>query len=464
MKPPSIRLSELMIVGRPSELPVSVSAHQVHPWEELLRRVAGLVRILDGAHTRRWALYSENAWAFAVGLLGIWQAGGVAVLPPNGRPGTLKEVAADVSGIVTDRPEQILGVDAIPALGFSDATPRAWSRLGGGPALELYTSGTTGARRIVAKSVGDLDDEVAAHEARWGHLLADTQAVATVSHQHIYGLLFRILWPLIAGRPFRDDTPLQPTEVAAALERSAPAFLVSTPAHLRRLAASRETMAGPLARCPIVFCSGGALDHATARELAALAGAAPIEIFGSTETGGVAWRRQSALEPGRWTPFEGVHAVAAEDGRLRIVSPWTGDARRPIVMGDRATVLADGTFELGARADRIVKIGEKRVALPDMEARLLEHGFVKAAAVVAVPRGVDARLGAAIVPSEEGTTTLGREGKHRLADSLRRWLAEHWDVVLLPRVWRFVDALPEDPQGKTSTAAVLQLFERPGAP
>jgi acyl-coenzyme A synthetase/AMP-(fatty) acid ligase len=33
--------------------------------------------------------------------------------------------------------------------------------------------------------------------------------------------------------------------------------------------------------------------------------------------------------------------------------------------------------------------------------------------------------------------------------------------VLVPRVWRFVDRLPEDAQGKTSVAALQALFRSP---
>jgi acyl-coenzyme A synthetase/AMP-(fatty) acid ligase len=66
--------------------------------------------------------------------------------------------------------------------------------------------------------------------------------------------------------------------------------LVSTPAQLARFP-------GLLAlaqwqRPEMIFSSGGPLAPETAALYRAAFGAAPVEVFGSTETGGVAWRRR----------------------------------------------------------------------------------------------------------------------------------------------------------------------------
>ena len=71
------------------------------------------------------------------------------------------------------------------------------------PLAVLFTSGSTGAGRRVEKAVRHLEDEVAVLEQQFGAQLArDTRFLATVAPQHLYGLLFRVLWPLAAGRPF----------------------------------------------------------------------------------------------------------------------------------------------------------------------------------------------------------------------------------------------------------------------
>jgi acyl-coenzyme A synthetase/AMP-(fatty) acid ligase len=459
MTPTFTPLSDLLARGRPSDWPVARHAGHVRAWSELVERVAGLTRVLEGAQGNRWALVTDDAWAFAVGLLAIWQADGVAIIPPNGQAGTLKEIGADVRGIVTDRPGTIVGAEAVPVFGGGAAPLRRWRRLDPEiPRLELYTSGTSGMRRVAVKGVGHIEREVAVHETRWADLVRGAQAIATVSHQHIYGLLFRVAWPLAAGRVFCGAALFQPAEVVAAMTEARAAYLVSTPAHLRRLTQS-SSLRRLTSSCRVIFSSGGALDSETARGLKSVLGSAPVEIFGSTETGGVAWRRQDVESPSPWTPFEGVILrVVGDDARLRVRSSWIGEPGEEFTMGDSAELGADGRFLLGARTDRIVKIGEKRLSLPEMEARLHEHPFVGDVALAVLDRRGEARLAAVVVPNSEGAVLLERDGRLGFASTLRRWLEPHWDRVVLPRHWRFVDRLPEDDQGKTSVAALVALF------
>jgi acyl-coenzyme A synthetase/AMP-(fatty) acid ligase len=96
-----------------------------------------------------------------------------------------------------------------------------------------------------------------------------------------------------------------------------------------------------------------------------------------------------------------------------------------------------------------------------MEARLHEHPCVDAAVLVLLDHRGEARLAAAVVLTPEGMAVLQRDGRHGLGTTLRRWLEPHWDRVLVPRAWRFVDRLPEDAQGKTSVAALQALFRSP---
>jgi acyl-coenzyme A synthetase/AMP-(fatty) acid ligase len=455
-----VPLATLLAAGRPAEHAVAIHGGRARSWAEFSGRVAGLARLLEGPASTRWALAADDAWAFAVGLLGIWHAGGVAVIPPNRQPGTLKEVAADVRGIVTDRPDAVVGADVVPALVDGPASPPPWRALEPEiPRLELSTSGTSGARRVVVKTLAHLDRETATHEAGWGGLVGRAHAVATVSPQHIYGLLFRIAWPLSSGRVFLSETPLHPAEVGAAVSASGTAYLVSTPAHLRRLARSPLAWPRLSGRCRLIFSSGGPLDPEAARALARGVGAAPVEVFGSTETGGVAWRRQGEASDAAWTPFREVRvAVTGPEHCLQVSSPWVTGSGGPFTMGDRAVLAGDGRFVLGLRADRIVKIGEKRLALPEMEARLHEHPFVDAAVLVLLDHRGEPRLAGAVVLTGEGAAVLQRDGRRSLGTTLRRWLEPHWDRVLVPRVWRFVDQLPEDAQGKTSVTALQALF------
>ncbi len=438
----------------------TVALHNGRPrsWSELAASVAGLKGRLAERSRGRWAVFTDDAWTFAVALLGIWHAGGVAVIPPNGQPGTLAAFAGNVDGLVTDRTPGIGGLRVVPALGAGDP-PGPWASLDPDvPRLALYTSGTTGDREVEVKTIGHIDREIAAHERRWGGLVAGAHALATVSHQHIYGLLFRVAWPLAAGRVFHGDTLLQPADVVAVMHAVPAAYLVTTPTYLRRLkdAPALEALRD---RCRLVFSSGGPLESTTAEAMTARLGVGPIEVFGSTETGGVAWRQHGSGHFPAWTPFEGVTVQAVRsDSRLQVRSPYVSRAGGETVMGDQVEILDDGRFLLGPRADRLVKIGERRLVLSEMEGRMRRHPYVETVGLVVLPQRGGPRVGAVVVATDEGRKALERDGRRGVVRELMRWLEPHWDRVLLPRGWRFVDRLPEDAQGKIPVAALRALF------
>ena len=452
-----IPLERLLAEGRPGQTPVAVRGTQGLTWTDFAGQVGALADAL-GAGAGRWAVVASDAYAFAVVVTAIWQADGVAVVVPNGQPGTLAAIAPMVNGLVGDG-VSVPGLRTIAPLsagGTRAWTPRLLDRTA--QRLELSTSGTTGTPRGVAKTLAQLGDEVLGLERRWGAELDGRLVLATVSHQHIYGLLFRVLWPLCAGRVFRAEPLLYPDEMRAALAGRAGGCLVTTPAHLRRLKALQG--AGGLADlCRPIFSSGAPLDAASAVRLRETVGVAPFEVFGSTETGGVAWRQQdggAAAEA--WQPFDSVRVSTDAAGLLQVVSPYVGDPGG-VTMSDRAALLPDGRFLLAGRTDRVVKIGGKRLALPEMEARLLQHPDVAEAALTAVETRGDSRVAAAVVLSPAGLARLAGIGRRALGGDLAAHLAPYWDRVLVPRLWRFVERLPEDAQGKVATAALARLFD-----
>lgn len=432
----------------------------------------------DARHGRaRWLLHTEDSYAACVGVLALAQARCLALLAPNRQPETLRRLArGSVGALLEPRPDaQALGdlpvldplAPGLPERG-GVARARPLEALDpNAPVLELLTSGTTGEGTRVVKTLAHLEREVETLEARFAaRLPAAARIFATVSHQHIYGLLFRLLWPVAAGRPLHADTPLHPQELLPRMQEAGACALVATPVHLRRLAgAERLRELRPI--CSAVFSSGGPLAAETARALAAALGAAPFEILGSTETGGVAVRQQADAGVAAWQPLPGVAiAASAEDGRLVVSSPFVscgealGDGRRRFTMGDRVELQGDGRFLLLARADRVVKVGEKRLALPTMERALEAHADVAEAALLVLPRAGEPRVHAVVVPTRAGRETLRREGRRAFGARLAEHLAGSWDRVLLPRAWRVVAELPRDAQGKLPVAGLRALFER----
>lgn len=415
-----------------------------------LARVAAWHATFAAAPGDAVALHLDDSFEFAAALFAAWQAGKTPWLPGDTLPATLARLSAQVAAFAGDLPG-----------GLQAATPppphTACGLDADGCRLVLFTSGSTGEPGAIAKTLRQLDNEVAALDACFGAILGDgCQVHGTVSHQHIYGLLFRILWPLSGRRPFAPRRLAWNEELTAL--GPAPVALVASPAHLKRLPGTPDWQ--PLARAlRIVFSSGGPLPADAADDVRRLWGQGAVEVFGSTETGGIAWRRAGgAVAP--WQPLPGVHWTIL-DGLLQVRSPHLADDGW-LPTQDRARARGDGTFDLLGRADRIVKIEERRIPLGALERCLQSSALLREARVVALP-GHRILLAVAAVPSADGEALLARVGRAGLAAALRENLSGHIDPIAWPRRWRFMAHLPADARGKTSERALAALF-RPTMP
>lgn len=431
----------------------------------LVRRVQDWQALLAAQQGRHFALYFEDSLEFAAALLGGWQAGKTVWLTADTLPASCAALRARVDGFLGEFPQDCAplmpvraNMTAAGAEANTPAVPALRALDGGFEALVVHTSGSTGAPQAIPKRLSQLASEVDVLEAMFGAAIGDgASVVATVSHQHIYGLLFKVLWPLCAGRPVQAESAAYPEELAALLVER-PALLVSSPAHLKRLPAI-DLWREARAQLRAVFCSGGPLPEEAAYACADLLGKAPIEVYGSSETGGVAWRQRGAPAPGNaaWTAFPNVAWQVGAEGALAVRSPHLADDNW-LQLADRAAATADGRFELLGRADRIVKLEEKRISLDALEAALRASPLVVEARLMLDDSTPRACLAAFVVLAPAGRAQLQARGKLAMNRTLRALLAADAEAVALPRRWRYLDQMPVNAQGKTTHAALAALL------
>ncbi|MGH8618539.1 MAG: AMP-binding protein [Burkholderiales bacterium] len=448
-----IPLSHLLAQGRVADPAVCLRDGATIPWSTFTAGVGRLAAVVGTHAHRRWLLACEEPLAFATALFAVLHAGRVPVIPPNFQPGTLAALAVEVDAGVTDHTAPAAALHWLP-VAAGDGAAVTLAPLPGNAEIVLYTSGSSGAPKAVTKTLAQFDAEVALLERLWGARLADHAVAATVPHHHIYGLLFRLLWPLAAGRPFDDAVCAEPETLAARLQTPVRPVLISSPAFLSRL--TDLVLIGQCSPAPVMtFSSGGPLPAVTARAIADGWGEAPTEVYGSTETGGIAWRRQVAAEDGdAWTLLPGVRLRADSDGAHAVHSPQAGTTAQ--TLADRIALRDDGRFHLQGRLDRVLKVEEKRLSLPEMEAWLEDHPWVREAAATALP--VPVRLGAAIVLSTAGAEALRLNDEKTIAAALKDHLLSRFDRVLLPKRWRFPETLPRSDRGKVVAAELVALF------
>jgi 3-hydroxymyristoyl/3-hydroxydecanoyl-(acyl carrier protein) dehydratase len=398
--------------------------HRVRQWRHTLTGVESV------------ALFQEDRAEFTAALFGAMLANTRVLLPGDALPATLERLRALTPHLIGPF-AGALEPHATAAPGELVLSPDA--------PLSLFTSGTTGAPVVLQRGLRHLWAEVTSHEAVFAP--GPCAVHSTVSHQHIYGLLFTVMWPIASGRPFSTRRLAYPEEIEAAL--TGPSMLITSPAHLKRLPETRWRL--PLVA---VFSSGGPLPEAAARQTHVVLGCAPTEVYGSSETGGIAWRRRVAGGE-TWQPFPQVQWRVGESGQLQVCSPHFDGGW--FETSDRAHA-APGGFVLDGRVDRIAKVEEKRVSLGAIEQRLLATGLLSDARAFTV-EGARVVVAVVGVPTDEGQRLL-TQGKQVLVDRLRDELSDAIERVALPRRFRFVKVLPVNAQGKTTDAALRDVLAR----
>lgn len=436
---------EHLLDQTPRSRPVTLEPNLDHA--ELRQQALRLAAGLRNRGVARLAVHLEDAGELAIALLGAWRAGVTVLLPADLQPASRERLAHQADFWLTDQDGDARISDLL-------AEPLDGAKLDLDQCrLLLCTSGSSGEPKLIDKRLRQLANEVEILEACWGADLGDACVIASVAAQHIYGLLFRVLWPLCAGRPFlRRALPF--SEDIQLVSRQHPSFCwVASPALLKRMGDNLDWPA--LRSVRRVFSSGGPLDADAAQRLQQRLGQLPTEIYGSSETGGIAWRQGGSL----WQPFAAMQLSLDEQGALRIASPCLPPGHVEQT-ADAARVEDDGRFELLGRLDRIVKLEEKRISLPMLETALATHPFVSEARLGVITNN-RAYLAALVALNHAGLHALRNGGRRALTEALRTHLASHCEALALPRRWRLVRQLPYTIQGKLPQTLLDSLLQAP---
>jgi acyl-coenzyme A synthetase/AMP-(fatty) acid ligase/3-hydroxymyristoyl/3-hydroxydecanoyl-(acyl carrier protein) dehydratase len=427
------------LLNAPAQSPLFLRSDTTVTAGQLRATAAQTAACMTDAHGDVF-LHTTSAARFLAGVLAAAIHGKRIMLPAHAQPAYLEEIGCADAALLDDA--------ALPLSGKADAPPEAFATIAHDLSFGFFTSGSTGTPKLVATTLSRLEIQVRTIEHLWGAQAGHVRG--TVSHQHIYGLLWRMLWPVLSGRTADDEAALYWEELEGKLD--ADITLISSPAHLTRLPPHHVLSDRP----GLVVSSGQALPFDAAAACAAMFGITPLEVLGSTETGGIAWRRQVTADA-PWTPFPDVTISAGQDDALEVRSPYLmSDA--PHQTGDGVALLPEGRFHLRPRGDRIEKIDGKRVSLERVETALAALPEISAIAALTLPRRKHA-LAAIVVLSEAGAALRQTEGEFRLSRHLRRISADALEPSERPKHWRFVDAIPTDAQGKRILSNLRALFD-----
>jgi amino acid adenylation domain-containing protein len=468
------------------------------------------LRALGMGPESRVGICLERSAEMVVALLAVLEAGAAYVpLDPEYPAERLAHMLADSGAAVLLTRASLLG--ALPAFGgrtvlvdgkydrVEEAGALSHSRTFALSHLQLayviYTSGSTGTPKGVAVQHGALASQV-----DWmlrAFPLAAADRVLQKTPFSFDASVWEFWATLAAGATLVMAAPgahREPARLARALAGEGITVAQFVPSLLAALLDEDVAGCGALRR---VFCGGEALPAELAARARAALGAEVVNLYGPTETcinaaahvfGG---ERRSTVPIGR--PVDGVRAYvlggagepvpAGVPGELCLggVQVARGYLGRPGATaaafvpdglsgeagarlyrtGDRARWLAGGVLEFLGRADAQVKLRGFRIEPEEVEAALLAHPEVRAAAAAVRGDGPGGgRLVAYVVPG----------GAPPAPDALRAWLGLRLPESSVPSAFVFLDALPLTPAGKLHRAALpapadtADAANRPHAP
>ncbi len=296
----------------------------------------------------------------------------------------------------------------------------------------VFTSGSSGLPRAHAKTWGSLVRGAQALKRQFdiGEECSPLPiAVGTVPVQHMYGLETTVMLPLQCGWGIHAGHPILPADIREALEKMGqPAWLMTTPLHLRVLVGQRIALPGltgiisatmPLARS--LACEAEDLWRVPVREM-----------YGCTEGGVIGSRRTTVAQA--WTICPGLRLW--QEGDATWVSG--GHVGQSLRLADRITVQSPTQFILHGPNYDLVKVAGKRTSLAALNAALAQIVGVVDGTFYRPNRSPSAiaRLTAFVVAPGVKASTILAELRKRI------------DPLFLPRPLHLVKALPRNLTGK----------------
>jgi acyl-coenzyme A synthetase/AMP-(fatty) acid ligase/uncharacterized membrane protein/3-hydroxymyristoyl/3-hydroxydecanoyl-(acyl carrier protein) dehydratase len=443
-----------------------------YTWGDFIEGTAELRRKINALDSEKWLLHCEDYWYFLLTFTALLQCKKEILLSANVSPAYIEEIRSVVVQstaqgathnavpFLTDHifpegecPENTFHISSL--LKSLQKTDKAEEE---GPAINadetsiiMYTSGSTGKPKAVLQRLTEFEADNRFIISKWGDEFIKRKLCSTVSQHHIYGLLFSILLPFTLGVPLRKKRIEFPEEIENLSDTQY--MIITVPAFLKR-AVEMESSSNLNLKSPWIFTSGGALSFETAKKTNEVFGFWPVEVYGSTETSGIAWRQ--SVNGQEWTVFDNAKISQNKDGCLIIRSPYIKDPAG-FETADMVEIFDDGRFLLKGRIDSVVKIEEKRISFPEIETRILQSGLASDVCVIYLE---DKRqyLAAAVVFNNKGKERFDKLEKHEINKFWREYLLQYFENIVIPKKWRYLEALPLDAQGKKKKEDIQLLF------
>jgi len=432
---------------------------------------------------------------YVTALLGIWRAGGVGVPLSTGAAVRELEYALKTaratrlvsSGAMADRIRASCEELNIEIVAVSDRAGDAAATLPSitpeRRAMMLFTSGTTSQPKGVVSTHRNVTAQISALIEAW-RWTSDDRIPLFLPLHHIHGIINVLCCALWAGA--RIDL-LDGFDARAILDRvrvgrynvfmAVPTIYVKLIGALEQLPATdRESVCKGFGDMRLMVSGSAACPVSVHEQWRALTGQTLLERYGMTEIGmALSNPYEGERRPGTvGQPLPGVEVILVDETGARISEEnqpgeiWVRGENVFLEYWDNKEAtekeFTDDWFHTGDIAERvddyyrilgrssvdIIKSGGYKLSALEIESALLDHAAIAECAVVGMPDDTwGEAVNAAVVLKKNATLS---------ADELRAWCKNRMSGYKVPKVIRFMDALPRNAMGKVTKQAVKALL------
>lgn len=300
--------------------------------------------------------------------------------------------------------------------------------------INFYTSGFTGFPKLIEKTLKQFEAEALKIIGEFGENLKDSIFAYSVPHYHSYGFVFDFLVPYILELKFLDNR-INYLETLNNFEEYKEITFITNPAFLKRIDKSSLKIKSKW----YVFSSTGALDKDTSDLCIETFNTDAIEIYGSTEGGGMAYRKKS--EKDLWTRLKIVKLKVNENGSLFCSSGYTGEGLW-VHVGDVVDMKNENEFELLGREDSIVKIEGKRISVQQIDRQILQDkNFIDSYTIYC--KSYKREYAASFIVLKDANAN-----KDNMIKYIKDYLKGYFEKIVIPKKIYFIERIPRNELGK----------------
>jgi acyl-coenzyme A synthetase/AMP-(fatty) acid ligase len=246
--------------------------------------------------------------------------------------------------------------------------------------LIYFTSGSTGEATAALKTKENIEKEIDVQSTLFkGYNIK--RVIVTVPFIHIYGSLTGLFYPYFNDMDIIIKEHFLPNDLLEMCEDNS--LIVTTPLYIKALNQISSTK--DLSKC-LFISSTAPLDPIEAKKFNEKFLCNIIQLFGSTESGGIAYKFNDNL---LWTPLESVEINTNEHNELKVSSPFVSniifEKEFKNINGELQTFdyieNVENKFRLVGRSSQILKIAGKRYSTIQIENILESQDDIKKALV-----------------------------------------------------------------------------------